>query len=63
VTVAFIKLNRRVALKMLTGRYGPDNLQRFLAAVETAAGLDGDFIARISRFKQISAVIAFGNLR
>ncbi len=42
-----IKLNRRVALKMLTGRYGPDELQRFLAEAETAAGLDHTNIAHI----------------
>jgi serine/threonine-protein kinase len=33
------KLNRTVALKMLTGYYGPDELTRFLAEAETAAGL------------------------
>ena len=42
-----IKLNRRVALKMLTGRYGPDELKRFLAEAETAAGLDHTNIAHI----------------
>jgi hypothetical protein len=34
-----ITLNRIVALKMLTGHYGPDELTRFLAEAETAAGL------------------------
>jgi hypothetical protein len=34
-----ITLNRIVALKMLTGHYGPDELARFLAEAETAAGL------------------------
>src|SRR5438309_2714091 len=42
-----IKLNRRVALKMLTGHYGPDELQRFLAEAETAAGLHHAHIAQI----------------
>ena len=41
------KLNRRVALKMLTGHYGPDELQRFLAEAETAAGLHHTNIAHI----------------
>ncbi|MFN2533517.1 MAG: protein kinase, partial [Pyrinomonadaceae bacterium] len=34
-----ISLNRIVALKMLTGHYGADELTRFLAEAETAAGL------------------------
>ncbi len=42
-----IKLNRHVALKMLTGHYGPDELQRFLAEAETAAGLQHTHIAHI----------------
>lgn len=33
-------LNRRVALKMLTGHYGADELHRFLEEAETAAGLN-----------------------
>jgi serine/threonine protein kinase len=33
-------LNRRVALKMLTGHYGPNELQRFMEEAETAAGLN-----------------------
>jgi serine/threonine-protein kinase len=33
------KLNRMVALKMLSGYYGPDELSRFLGEAETAAGL------------------------
>jgi len=41
------KLNRRVALKMLTGHYGRDELQRFLAEAETAAGLHHTNIAHI----------------
>lgn len=42
-----IKLNRRVALKMLTGHYGREELQRFLAEAETAAGLQHTNIAHI----------------
>ena len=42
-----IKLNRRVALKMLTGHYGPDELARFMAEAETAAGLHHGHIAQI----------------
>jgi hypothetical protein len=42
-----VKLNRRVALKMLTGHYGRDELQRFLAEAETAAGLQHTNIAHI----------------
>ena len=42
-----IKLNRIVALKMLTGHYGSDELQRFLAEAETAAGLQHTNIAHI----------------
>lgn len=41
------KLNRRVALKMLTGYYGRDELTRFLAEAETAAGLHHTNIAHI----------------
>jgi predicted Ser/Thr protein kinase len=40
-------LNRLVALKMLTGRYGPDELRRFLEEAETAAGLSHTNIAHI----------------
>jgi eukaryotic-like serine/threonine-protein kinase len=32
-----VELNRHVALKMLTGHYGPDELHRFLEEAETAA--------------------------
>ena len=42
-----IKLNRRVALKTLTGHYGKEELQRFLAEAETAAGLHHTNIAQI----------------
>lgn len=42
-----VELNRRVALKMLTGRYGPDELQRFLEESETAAGLNHTNIAHV----------------
>lgn len=41
------KLNRKVALKMLTGHYGPDELHRFLEEAETAAGLSHTNIAHI----------------
>jgi len=41
------KLNRTVALKMLTGYYGPDELTRFLAEAETAAGLHHTNIVHI----------------
>lgn len=40
-------LNRHVALKMLTGHYGPEELQRFLDEAETAAGLNHTNIAHI----------------
>src|ERR1043166_865067 len=40
-------LNRIVALKMLTGHYGPDELTRFLAEAETAAGLHHANIVQI----------------
>ena len=42
-----ITLNRVVALKMLTGHYGPDELTRFLAEAETAAGLHHTNIIQI----------------
>ena len=42
-----IELNRLVALKMLTGHYGPEELQRFLEEAETAAGLSHTNIAHI----------------
>jgi hypothetical protein len=42
-----IQLNRSVALKMLTGHYGPDELARFLAEAETAAGLNHANIIQI----------------
>lgn len=41
------KLNRRVALKMLTGHYGPDELQRFVEEAETAGGLNHTNILHI----------------
>ncbi|MEY2562209.1 MAG: eukaryotic-like serine/threonine-protein kinase [Verrucomicrobiota bacterium] len=40
-------LNRLVALKMLTGRYGPDELARFKAEAETAASLHHTNIVQI----------------
>ena len=42
-----IELNRLVALKMLTGHYGQDELKRFLEEAETAAGLNHTNIAHI----------------
>ncbi len=42
-----VELNRPVALKMLTGHYGPDELRRFLEEAETAAGLSHSNIAHI----------------
>lgn len=42
-----IELNRRVALKMLTGHYGPDEMHRFLDEAETAAGLNHTNIAHV----------------
>jgi serine/threonine protein kinase len=42
-----ITLNRIVGLKMLTGHYGPDELTRFLAEAETAAGLHHTNIVQI----------------
>ena len=42
-----VELNRLVALKMLTGHYGPDELQRFQEEAETAAGLNHTNIAHI----------------
>jgi serine/threonine protein kinase len=42
-----VTLNRIVALKMLTGHYGPDELTRFLGEAETAAGLHHTNIVQI----------------
>jgi len=42
-----ITLNRVVGLKMLTGHYGPDELTRFRAEAETAAGLHHTNIIQI----------------
>jgi hypothetical protein len=42
-----IQLNRTVAVKMLTGHFGPDELTRFLAEAETAAGLHHTNIIQI----------------
>ncbi len=41
------ELNRLVALKMLTGHYGDDELQRFLAEAQTAAALNHTNIVHI----------------
>jgi eukaryotic-like serine/threonine-protein kinase len=48
-----ISLNRIVALKMLTGHYGPDELTRFLAEAETAAGLHHTNIIQIYEVGEI----------
>jgi serine/threonine protein kinase len=42
-----VELKRRVALKMLTGHYGPEELRRFQEEAETAAGLTHTNIAHI----------------
>jgi Protein kinase domain/PDZ domain len=42
-----ITLNRVVGLKMLSGHYGPEELTRFLAEAETAAGLHHTNIVQI----------------
>ena len=42
-----ITLNRIVGLKMLSGHYGPEELTRFLAEAETAAGLHHTNIVQI----------------
>jgi len=42
-----IDLNRRVALKMLHGHCGPEELKRFLEEAETAAGLHHNNVAQI----------------
>ena len=48
-----ISLNRIVALKMLTGHYGPEELTRFLAEAETAAGLHHTNIIQIYEVGEI----------
>ena len=48
-----MKLNRPVALKMLTGHYGADELQRFLAESQTAAGLHHTNIVHIYEVGEI----------
>lgn len=46
-------LNRIVALKMLTGHFGPEELTRFLAEAETAAGLHHSNIIQIYEVGEI----------
>ena len=48
-----ISLNRIVALKMLTGHYGPEELKRFLAEAEIAAGLHHTNIVQIYEVGEI----------
>jgi predicted Ser/Thr protein kinase len=47
------ELNRLVALKMLTGHYGKEELQRFLAEAQTAAGLHHTNIVHIYEVGEI----------
>src|ERR1700753_2429931 len=54
-----ISLNRIVALKMLTGHYGPDELARFLAEAETAAGLHHTHIVQIYEVGEIDGAPLF----
>ncbi|PZR70972.1 MAG: hypothetical protein DLM73_16635 [Chthoniobacterales bacterium] len=51
--------NRVVALKMLTGHYGPDELARFLAEAETAAGLHHTNIIQIYEVGEIDGAPFF----
>ncbi|HSI14808.1 MAG TPA: serine/threonine-protein kinase [Chthoniobacter sp.] len=46
-------LNREVALKMLTGHYGKDELQRFLAEAQTSAALHHSHIVQIYEVGEI----------
>lgn len=46
------KLNRLVALKMLTGYYGPPELKRFFAEAETAAALHHANIVHVYDFAE-----------
>jgi YD repeat-containing protein len=54
-----ISLNRMVALKMLTGHYGPDELARFLAEAETAAGLHHTNIIQIYEVGEVDGAPFF----
>src|ERR1043165_4112372 len=54
-----ISLNRIVALKMLTGHYGSDELARFLAEAETAAGLHHTNIVQIYEVGEIEGAPFF----
>lgn len=54
-----ISLNRVVALKMLTGHYGSDELTRFLAEAETAAGLHHTNIIQIYEVGEIEGAPFF----
>src|SRR4051812_49262419 len=54
-----ISLNRIVALKMLTGHYGADELARFLAEAETAAGLHHSNIVQIYEVGEIDGAPFF----
>ncbi|MEY2494641.1 MAG: eukaryotic-like serine/threonine-protein kinase [Verrucomicrobiota bacterium] len=52
-------LNRVVALKMLTGHYGPDEHTRFLAEAETAAGLHHTNIIQIYEVGEVDGAPFF----
>jgi serine/threonine protein kinase len=52
-------LNRVVALKMLTGHYGPPELTRFLAEAETAAGLHHTNIIQIYEVGEVDGAPFF----
>ena len=53
------ELNRLVALKMLTGHYGDDELQRFLAEAQTAAALNHTNIVHIYEVGEIDGAPFF----
>jgi len=53
------KLTREVALKMLTGHYGADELQRFLGEAQTAAGLHHSNIVQIYEVGEIDGAPFF----
>jgi hypothetical protein len=54
-----VSLNRIVALKMLTGHYGADELARFLAEAETAASLHHSNIVQIYEVGEIDGAPFF----
>src|ERR1700759_308043 len=54
-----ISLNRIGAFKMLTGHYGPDELARFLAEAEAAAGLHHTNIVQIYEVGEVDGAPFF----